>query len=312
MRYKSIGTIEKVSVVGLGTWAMGGDFWGDIDEKEAVEAIHAALDQGVTLIDTAPIYGKGYSEEVVGKGIAGKARDKIIIATKCGLNWSTGQMRNDLTAAGVTYEVEESLKRLGTDYIDLYQCHWPDKIGTPIAETMGGLMALKKQGKIREIGVSNFSPAQMDECRAAGELASLQPQYSLLHRDIEEDGILDYCRKHNIAILSYGSLGAGALTGKFTEPPKSDRRAGFYSFFAPEVWPKVLKLLDVLKGVAAAHDRPVAQASINWVVQQEGMTCGLVGARNAQQATMNAQAGDWELTAEELALIDAEYAKIFG
>lgn len=317
MRYKNIGSIEKVSVVGLGTWAMGGDFWGAIDEKEAVEAIRASLDQGVTLIDTAPIYGKGYSEEIVGKGIAGRDRSKVIIATKCGLNWSKstdGRSAHDLTPEGIAYEIEESLRRLGTDYIDLYQCHWPDTIGTPIADTMGALMKLKKAGKIREIGVSNFSIAQMDECRAAGELASLQPQYSLLHREIEEDGTLEYCRKQGIAILSYGSLGAGALTGKFAEPPKvegGDRRAAFYSFFAPEVWPKVLKLLDTLKEIAAAHDRPVAQVSINWVAQQDGMTCALVGAKNARQATMNAQAGDWELTAEELKTIDATYDKIF-
>jgi aryl-alcohol dehydrogenase-like predicted oxidoreductase len=315
MRYEKIGSIDNVSVVGLGTWAMGGDFWGAIDEQEAIEAIAASLDNGVTLIDTAPIYGKGVSETIVGKGIKGYARDKVIIATKCGINWSTGATQNNLSASGIAYEVEESLKRLGTDYIDLYQCHWPDRIGTPIAETMEALMKLKKAGKIREIGVSNFSPAQMDECRAAGELASLQPQYSLLCKDIEENGILDYCRKNNVAILSYGSLGAGALTGKFKEPPKDengDHRANFYSFFAPEVWPKVVKLLAVLEDIATAHGKPVAQVSINWVAQQKGMTCALVGAKNKKQAIMNAEAGSWMLTDDELATIDSEYAKIFG
>ncbi len=316
MRYNSIGSIEKVSVVGVGTWAMGGDFWGKIDEKEAIEAIHASFDQGVTLIDTAPVYGRGNSETIVGKAIAGRARDSYIIATKCGLPWEgTGSTRNDLSPMSIAKEIEDSLRRLGTDFIDLYQCHWPDKLGTPIADTMDALMKLKKQGKIREIGVSNFSPTQMDECRAAGDLASLQPQYSLLCKDIEENGILTYCREHGIAILSYGSLGAGALTGKFKEPPKvegGDKRAAFYGFFAPEVWPKVLTLLEVLEKIAKAHDRPVAQVSINWVAQQKGMTCALVGAKNARQAVTNAQAGEWELTADELTTIDSEYAKIFG
>lgn len=315
MRYKRLGNSSlEVSVVGLGTWAMGGDFWGEIDEKDAIDAIHASLDNGVNLIDTAPAYGRGYSEEVVGKGIKGYARDRVIIADKCGLYWEQEgeRLKRLLSAQSIRVEIERSLKRLDTDYIDLYQCHWPDESGTPIEETVGALMDLRREGKIREFGVSNFSPEQMRMCLDAGALASLQPQYSLLNREIETTGELAFCRENNIGILSYGSLGAGALTGKFQQPPQTDRRANFYSFFSEENWPKVLKLLEVLKAIAERHERPMAQVAINWVTQQPGVTCALVGAKRAEQAIMNAKSGEWMLTEADLAAIEEAYGKIFG
>ncbi len=318
MRYKRLGKSSlEVSVVGVGTWAMGGDFWGAIDEDRAIEALRVSLDEGVNLIDTAPAYGRGYAEQIVGKAIKGLDRSKIIVATKCGLFFEEGQrgMKNLLSRDSIRTETERSLKRLSTDYIDLYQCHWPDKSGTPIAETMDALMELRREGKIREIGVSNFSIPLMEECMANGDLASLQPQYSLLSREFETSGEKDFCLKNDIGVLTYGSLGAGALTGKFLEPPpveNGDRRSTFYHFFEKENWPKVLRLIEVLKGIAEKHERPLAQVAINWVTQQQGISCALVGAKNADQARMNARSGEWELTDDDLALIAEKYAEIFA
>ncbi|MCL2057213.1 MAG: aldo/keto reductase [Oscillospiraceae bacterium] len=312
MRYKKLGGSDlNVSVVGVGTWAMGGDFWGKIEDDSCIAAIQAALDNGVNLIDTAPIYGKGYSEEIVGKAIKGRDRSKIIVATKCGIVWGEKSGR-DASAKTLPGQIDASLKRLGVDYIDLMQIHWPDT-DTPIAESVGALEDLRKAGKIRHFGVSNFSVPQLQEAMDAGALASTQPQYSLLERAIEKD-ILPFCAENNIGVLSYGSLGAGALTGKFTEPPQSEgteKRSNFYSFFAPEVWPKVLALVDVLRGIADERQKPVAHVAINWVAQQTGVTTALVGIKNIEQAQMNASAATWELSAEELGIIADAYARIF-
>lgn len=316
MRYNTLGKTDlKMSAIGLGTWGMGGGWFGSSDDSKAMDAIHASLDHGITLIDTAPAYGNGRSEELVGRALKGK-RDQVVIATKCGLVWQTPEQQDldkCLTKESIIYECEQSLQRLQTDYIDLYQMHWPD-VHTPIEESMEALMKLRQQGKIRYIGCSNFDVALMEEAQKYGVLQSLQPQYSLLERDVEKE-LLPYCREKGMGVLSYGSLGAGALTGKFKEPPAvsgTERRAAFYSFFQEPQWSKVQQLLAVLQEVAHEYEKPVAQVSINWVSQQPGMSCALVGAKNADQAVMNAAAGDWDLKQADIDRITQACNDIFA
>jgi aryl-alcohol dehydrogenase-like predicted oxidoreductase len=312
LRFNELGTTGiKVSAVALGTWAMGGDFWGKIDERKCIDAIIAGLDSGINLIDTAPIYGSGYSEEIVGKAIKGR-RKGIILATKCGMPLNSPRSR-DLTRKGLMFEIDESLRRLQTDYIDIYQVHWPDP-GTDIAETMNALMDIKASGKIRAIGVSNQSVDQLKRYMANGRLDSVQPQYSLLEREIEKD-ILPFCQENNLGILTYGSLGAGMLTGKFKTPPaaaEGDKRAMFYPFFKEPLFSKALELLETLKAIAESHGKPVSHAAINWVSQQPGVTTALVGCKDPRQAIENAGAGEWDLSGEELRVIRESLNRIYG
>jgi aryl-alcohol dehydrogenase-like predicted oxidoreductase len=209
------GTPLVVSRIGLGTWAIGGWMWGGTDEAESMRTIHAALDRGVTLFDTAPVYGFGRSEEILGKALAQDGRRKhAVIATKVGLDWRDGAPFRNGSRKRIMKEVDDSLRRLQTDVIDLYQVHWPDP-GTPIAETAGAMADLYRAGKIRAIGVSNFSPAQMDEFRAVAPLHTAQPPYNLFERATERD-VAPYCREHRLVMFAYGSLCRGLLSGKMT------------------------------------------------------------------------------------------------
>ena len=313
MYFRKLGNSDlNMSVITLGTWGMGGDFWGKVDDELSIATIQAGLDAGITTIDTAPCYGAGHSEEVVGKAIKGRKREDIILATKVGLDIYNDN-RRDSSAKKIQVEVEESLTRLGTDYIDLYQVHWPDD-KVPFEQTFGELAKMQKEGKIRYIGVSNFSPAQTEEAAQYCQIVSTQPQYSLLIRQIEED-LLPYCREKEIGVLSYGSIAGGALSGKYKDRPvlaENDERASFYEFFREENWAYTRAMLDVLEEIAQAHGRPTVQAAINWVLKQPGITVALVGAKTPEQAVMNAQAADWALTDEENAKIEAAYQKIFA
>ena len=259
MRMNRLGNSDLVvSAVGAGTWAMGGDFFGAIDDKKCIDSLCASLDHGVNLIDTAPIYGKGHSETLVGQAIKGR-RDKVVLCTKVGLLFDDpkGRQGKCLQPDSIEYEIEQSLRRLGTDYIDLYQIHWPD-VNTPIEETMEALLRIQKAGKVRYLGVSNFDVPLLERTLRCGAIVSTQPQYSLLDREIEAD-VLPFCREHNIGVLSYGSLGAGILTGKFKEPPKpeaGDKRANFYPFFSEPFWSKTQELLKTLRAIAEEHDKP--------------------------------------------------------
>ena len=305
MKFRKLGQSDlNCSVIGLGTWGMAGSFWGKVDDDQSIATIRAGLEAGINLIDTAPVYGDGHSEEVVGKALEGLKREDIVLATKCG--------RFTCETEKIRQELETSLKRLKTDYIDLYQVHWPDD-KVPFEETFGELENMRKQGKIRYIGVSNFSVEQTEEASKYCQIVSTQPQYSLLVRDIEKD-ILPYCVEKNIGILSYGSIGAGALTGKFKEKPvfKEDaERASFYTFFQEQNWPKTKQMIDTLEEIAASHGKPTVHAAINWVLKQKGISVALVGARTPEQVRMNAQAADWELTDEENAKILQAYDRIF-
>jgi aryl-alcohol dehydrogenase-like predicted oxidoreductase len=318
MRFNTLGeSCLNVSAVGIGTWAIGGDFFGSVDEQQAIEGIRAGIDAGINLIDTSPAYGLNYrSEIIVGKALQGY-RNRAIISTKLGvLRGSNGEFIKTLDPQSMYKEVEQSLRNLRTDVIDLYQVHWPDN-QTPMEQVGTALAKMQKDGKIRYIGVSNFDTVQIDDLSQYCNIVSLQPQYSLLCRDIEKD-ILPYCCKNNIGVLSYGSLGAGMLTGKFKQPlgvnrqDVTDIRDAFYPFLKEEGFWKALKLVEKVEAIATRLNKPVGQVAINWVSQQPGITCALVGIKNARQAIENATAGNWLLSNYELAELDVAWQDIYG
>lgn len=308
----------EASAVGLGTWAIGGWMWGGTDESQSIAAIHASIDEGISLIDTAPAYGQGLSEEIVGKAIKGR-RDKVVLSTKLGLVWHTQKgnhffdydgkpVHRYLGADSVAYEVEQSLKRLGTDYIDHYLTHWQDPT-TPIAETMEALEKLKAQGKIRSIGASNVTLADVKAYLAAGQLDAVQQEYSMVKRDVEEE-IAPYCVENDVAILSYSSLALGLLSGK-VGPDRvftGDDQRKDNPRFSKGNREKVARLMDGLRPVAEAHGATEAQIVIAWTLQQPGITFSLCGARNPQQAKENAKAGRIRLSNDEIQRI-SEAAK---
>jgi aryl-alcohol dehydrogenase-like predicted oxidoreductase len=313
MEYRRLGKSElNVSVVGIGTWPIGGSFWGPSDDTQAVAAIQKAIDSGINLIDTAPVYGNGRSERLVARAIKGR-RDQVIIATKCGLHFKGATSIYDLKPTSIRQELEASLKRLGTDVIDLYQCHWPDP-ATPIEETIGEMAKMKAEGKIRAIGVSNFDAALTRKAQRVAPIASNQVHYSMLNREIEKE-LVPFCQEQDIGILAYGSIGGGILSGKYKQKPKfrrNDARTFFYNFYEEPLWSKVQALLNELEKIAERRDKPPAQVAINWVHQQPGITSALVGAKNPRQAESNAAAGEWQLSAEDLGLINKSLDRIFS
>ncbi|MFP4010648.1 MAG: aldo/keto reductase [Spirochaetaceae bacterium] len=308
MEYRNLGNSDlSISVVGMGTWAIGADFWGPVDDEQSVRALQAGLDAGINFIDTAPAYGAGHAEEVVGRAIKGR-RDKVVLATKVGIIRTKDDFIRNLKADSVRQEVDDSLRRLGVETIDLYQIHWPDP-KTPMDETMGELLKAREAGKFRYLGVSNFNIDQMEELRRLGEIVSLQPHYSLLKRDIEGK-VVDYCVENDIGIVNYGTLAGGILTGKFREIPEfeeGDNRAKFYPWFKEPVWSKIQSVLDVMSTIAKERGVSVAQVAINWTVRQRGITSSLVGAKTPEQAAANAEAGEFALSKEELDRIEAAY-----
>ena len=299
MEYRRLGSSTlKVSPVGLGTWAIGADFWGAIDDNESISAIQAGIDAGINFIDTAPAYGAGHSEEVVGKAIRGR-RSQVIIATKLGIIRTADDFIKNLRPESVRKEIDDSLGRLGVDTIDLWQVHWPDP-NTPLEDTLGELSRIKESGKFRYLGVSNFDTALMERARRVMEVVSLQPHYSLLERTIEAE-ILPYCISHDVGVVGYGTLAAGLLTGKFKEIPtfeKGDQRADFYDFFKEPYFSRVQKFLASVSDIAKELDKSVAQVVINWTFSRKGVTTALVGARTPAQAKQNAAAGSFTLNQE--------------
>jgi len=327
MEFRQLGESGvKASVITFGAWAIGGWMWGGADRKEALEAIKAAYAYGVTSIDTAPGYGQGLSEEIVGEAIKEIPRDKVQILTKFGLRWdmkkgefhfkSKDNNRRDIeiykyaSKESVMKECEDSLKRLNIDYIDLYQIHWPDAT-TPIAETMEALQRLLEQGKIKAAGVCNYSVAQTKEAEKAISLASNQVPYSMLLRDIEKE-VIPYALQHKKAIIAYSPLQRGLLTGKikpdhhFNEGDTREQSV----FYTEENIRRVNLFLDRLKPLAEKKQATLSQLVIRWTIEQPGITVALVGARNATQAIENAKANDIKLSKEELAFINDELSKI--
>lgn len=308
----------RASAVGLGTWAIGGWMWGGTDEAASVRAIEASIDAGISLIDTAPAYGLGRSEELVGRAVAGK-RDKVVIATKCGLNWQSGKgnrffeedgtpVHRYLGADGIALEVEQSLKRLGTDHIDLYITHWQDPT-TPIAETMDALLRLKQQGKIRGIGASNVTPDDLAAYLAAGPLDAIQERYSMLDRGIEQT-LLSLTQPAGVSTLSYSSLALGLLTGKVSATRKfegDDQRAADPRF-SQENRQHAASFAAAILPLADQYQASVAQLVIAWTLAQPGISFALCGARDPAQALDNARAACLRLDAADLARIDAARA----
>jgi len=302
MQYRNLADSDlKVSAVGLGTWAYGDDTFGSVEDKQSISAVRAAVDAGINLIDTAPAYGAGHSEEVVGKAIKG-IRDKVVLATKCGVYRDGSDYMRDLSPARIRKDMELSLSRLGVEQIDLYQIHWPDP-NTPLEDSIEELIKLKKEGKYRYLGVSNFDKNLLTEVSNLTDIISLQPHYSLLNRDIE-DNVLSAVIEQGLGVISYGTLGGGVLSGKYKEIPdfkdKKDNRAGFYPFFDEDNWPYVQELLELIREIALGYDKTPAQVSINWAINRPGITTALVGAKGIHQAQENAAAADFNLSEDEM------------
>ena len=300
------GASIRASRIALGTWAIGGWMWGGSDEREAIKTIHAALDRGINLIDTAPVYGFGRSEEIVGKALAMDGRRKgAIIATKAGLDWKDGKPFRDARKTRIVEEVENSLRRLQTDVIDLYQVHWPDP-NTPIAEVAEAMDALHRAGKIRAIGVSNFSPAQMDEFRKVAPLHAAQPPYNLFEREIDRD-VLPYCRDRDIALLAYGSLCRGLLSGRMSESSAftgDDLRKSDPKFQAPR-FAQYLAAVEQLDRLARERfGKRVIHLAVRWVLDRNKMNIALWGARRADQLSPIGDALGWQIDSQVMAEID--------
>jgi len=300
------GTSMRVSRIALGTWAIGGSMWGGSNESDAIDTIHAALDRGINLIDTAPVYGFGRSEEIVGKALAvGGRRKRVFIATKVGLDWKDGKPFRNARKARIIKEAEDSLRRLQTDVIDLYQVHWPDP-HTPLAEVAEAMGELHRAGKVRAIGVSNFSPAQMEEFRKVAPLHTAQPPYNLFERAIEQD-VLPYCRDRDIAVLAYGSLCRGLLSGSMSESSSftgDDLRKNDPKFLAPR-FAQYLAAVEKLDQFAREHyGRRVIQLAVRWVLDRGEMNIALWGARRADQLAPIADVVGWHIDSSAMAVID--------
>ncbi|MHC4618845.1 MAG: aldo/keto reductase [Planctomycetota bacterium] len=295
----------KLTTVGLGTWAMGGGGWqygwGPQDDKDATAAILTALDQGVNWIDTAAVYGLGHSEELVGKALKETSHEPFV-ATKCGLLWDEkGQIIYCLEAKSIRQECHASLKRLGVDVIDLYQIHWPNPDGD-IERAWEEMARLVEEGKVRYLGVSNFSVDQIKRVQKIHPVASLQPPYNMLHREVEDE-LLGYCAENKIGVIAYSPMERGLLTGKFTQErlaglPLDDHRRRMPDFHEPQ-FTATLELVEQLKPIAERNGKTPAQLAISWVLRRSEVTAAIVGARRPEQIVETAPAADWELAPED-------------
>jgi aryl-alcohol dehydrogenase-like predicted oxidoreductase len=290
-----------VSPVIFGAWAAGGWFWGGINDEEAITAMRTAIDVGINCIDTAPVYGFGHSEKLVREAIKG-IRDQVVVASKCGLRWDTDEgvpyfktehegnsyhIHKLLSKKSIIWECEESLRRLGIDTIDLYQCHWEDP-STPLEETMEALLQLREQGKIKEIGLSNFCAENIAKCKSIGPVVSNQPRYNPLMRDIEES-VLPTCRELNVGTLAYSPLQHGLLSDKLTMDrvfPETDLRSRS-PWTQPGNRERLISVMDKVREIASEYSATSAQVIVNWIIGEPGITAAIVGARNSQQVEEN-------------------------
>lgn len=327
MQYRKLGTSDlELSVVTFGAWAAGGWMWGGNEHSDSIKAIHASLDLGVTSIDTAPAYGQGTSEQIVGEALKGIPRDKVQILTKYGLRWDNNQGQLFFKSfdnygkpidiyrysgkESIIKECEDSLRLLQTDYIDLYQIHWADPT-TPIQETMEAVDRLIQAGKVRYAGVCNYSVEQMQEAEKYIHVVSNQVPYSMVNRGIEKE-LVPYILETNKSILAYSPLERGLLTGKIKlghQFAKGDHRAGLTSYTNSNI-KSANAFLDKIRPLAEEKNATLGQLVIRWTVEQPAITIALVGARNAQQATENAKAMDIKLNTEELNLISYELEQL--
>jgi aryl-alcohol dehydrogenase-like predicted oxidoreductase len=307
-----------ITPVGYGAWAIGGSgwqfAWGSQNDNDSIAAIHRSLELGVNWIDTAAVYGLGHSEEVVARALKGWPGPRPYVFTKCGLRWdSQGNVRKTLGPDSIRRELEDSLRRLSVDVIDLYQIHWPpDPDSAVLEEGWSTLASLQREGKVRWIGVSNFNVQQLRRAQTIAPVASLQPPYSLLHREIENE-ILHYCLRQGIGVIVYSPMASGLLTGamtreRVTKLAKDDWRKTHPDFTEPDL-SRNLELVERLQEIAGRHNRSAGEVAIAWTLRHPAVTGAIVGARNARQAEGVMHAGDLRLTDEEVNEIEAFFAE---
>ncbi|MCY0999635.1 aldo/keto reductase [Myxococcus sp. MISCRS1] len=312
MRTRKLGSSDlDITPLGFGAWAIGGGGWqfgwGSQDDAKSIEAIRRALDSGINWIDTAAVYGLGHSEEVVARALEGRGQRPYVF-TKCGMVWDAqGRISKVLKADSVRRECEASLRRLKVDAIDLYQFHWPVESLEEIEEGWKAMEALKREGKIRWAGVSNFDAKQLERIRGIAPPTSLQPPYSLIHRDIEKD-TLPFCEQHGIGVIAYSPMASGLLTGAMTRErvaafPQDDWRRKSSDFQEPKLT-RNLELVELLRKVGARHERSPAEVAIAWTLRNPVVTGAIVGARSAGQVDGFIQAGDFRLTTDEVREIE--------
>jgi len=321
MQTRTLGNSDlNITRVGYGAWAVGGSgwqfAWGGQDDDDSIAAIHRSLELGVNWIDTAAVYGLGHSEEVVARALKSWSGPRPYIFTKCGLRWDDkgkGEVQKVLSRDSIRREVEDSLRRLSIDVIDLYQIHWPpDPDSSALEEGWSTMADLKREGKVRWIGVSNFSVPQLKRAQTIAPVTSLQPPYSLVHREVEDD-ILPYCLRAGIGVIVYSPMASGLLTGAMTRDraaklPKDDWRKGHPDFTEPNL-SRNLALVDLLREIAKRHNRSVGEVAIAWTLRHPAVTGAIVGARNAKQAEGVMRAGDLRLNDKEVNEIEEFFAE---
>ncbi len=310
MEYRKLDDL-KVSVIGYGAWGIGGaPFWNNEGDNKSIESIKISYENGVNFFDTAPVYGFGHSEKLIGKALK-PVRDKVILATKCGLRWgkeSLSSLRKDASRESILEEIDQSLRRLDTDWIDLYQVHWPDA-ATSQKETMETLLEIQNKGKIRYIGVSNYSAEQIMESLKYVKITSLQPEFSLLAREIEKDTV-PLCLEKKIGIIAYSPLASGVLTGKYDKNTKFKdwRSKGIIGNFTGQGFVENVSKVDRLKEVSQEEEKTCGQTAINWVLRQPGLVTALVGVKNSSQMKENLKAIGWQPSKENCKKIEEIFA----
>jgi aryl-alcohol dehydrogenase-like predicted oxidoreductase len=319
MQTRTLGNSDlNITPVGYGAWAVGGSgwqfAWGSQDDKDSIAAIHRALELGVNWIDTAAVYGLGHSEEVVARALKTWSGPRPYVFTKCALRWDAkGQVQRVLSANSIRREAEDSLRRLSLDVIDLYQIHWPPDPDSPVLEEGWSTLAdLKREGKVRWIGVSNFNVQQLRRAKAIAPVTSLQPPYSLVHREVEDE-ILPYCRREGIGVIVYSPMASGLLTGAMTREraaklPQDDWRKGHPDFTEPNL-SRNLALVERLREIGKRHNCSPGEVAIAWTLHHPAVTGAIVGARNAKQAEGVMRAGDFRLSDEEVNQIEEFFAQ---
>lgn len=296
MEMRKLGSLApEVSAIGFGAWAMGGRGWGEVDDRQTMAAVQRSIDLGSTFVDTAEVYGDGHSEELIGRALEGR-RQQVFLATKVG--------GFDLSRKHIMEAIDGSLRRLRTDYVDLYQLHWPDE-KHPVEDSMRAMDDLVQAGKVRYVGVSNFDVPLLERCLSIRHVDSLQPVYSMLNRGIERE-ILPFCRTNGIGVVVYSPMAKGLLTGKYTPQttfPEGDVRATDPLFLGAQLR-RNLELVERLRGMAADHDATVAQLALNWTLQHPAVTVAIAGAKTPAQVDENVGGQGWQFSKQELDRIE--------